>query len=166
MKKKNYFSELLCRLVGCGSPTVDNSVVTTFDLNRFLGNWYEAARFDHRFERGMDQTKATYVLRDDGKVNVLNTGMKDGRYSEAKGVAKLTDTSARLRVSFWGPFYSDYRVMLIDDDYQYALIGSRSDKYLWILSRTPQISPETKAKLLAEAQRRGYDASKLIWVKQ
>ncbi|MDE6688302.1 MAG: lipocalin family protein, partial [Prevotella sp.] len=71
-----------------------------------------------------------------------------------------------LRVSFWGPFYSDYRIMLLDDDYQYALIGSGSDDYLWILSRTPQITDELKSMILAEAQRRGYDTNKLIWVKQ
>ncbi|MDE7377574.1 MAG: lipocalin family protein [Paraprevotella sp.] len=92
--------------------------------------------------------------------------MKDGEYSEAKGVAKLTDTPALLRVSFWGPFYSDYRIMLLDDGYQYALIGSGSDDYLWILSRTPQISEEVKSVILNEAQKRGYDTGKLIWVKQ
>ena len=160
------FSVLLCMLTGCSKLTVDNSVVTDFDLNRYLGSWYEIARFDHRFERGMDQTKATYVLRKDGKVDVLNTGLKDGKYSEAKGVAKLTDTPSRLRVSFWRPFYSDYRIMLLDEDYQYALVGSGSDDYLWILSRTPRLSDEVKDKILAEAQQRGYDTGKLIWVKQ
>lgn len=166
MKKIFNLSVLLCLLAGCSKLTVDNSVVNNFDLNRFLGNWYEIARFDHKFERGMEQTKATYVLRDDGKVDVFNTGIKNGKYSQAKGVAKLTDTPSLLRVSFWGPFYSDYRVMLVDDDYQYALVGSGSDDYLWILSRTPQISGETKDKILSEAQKRGYDTNKLIWVKQ
>ena len=166
MKKMINLSVLLCLLLGCSKPTVDNSVVTNFDLNRYLGNWYEIARFDHKFERGMQQTKANYVLREDGKVDVLNTGIKDGEYSEAKGTAKLTDTPALLRVSFWGPFYSDYRVMLLDDDYQYALVGSGSDKYLWILSRTPQISDEVKTRILTEAQRRGYNTNDLIWVTQ
>lgn len=166
MKKITTLSVLLCLLAGCSKLTVDNSVVTNFDLNRFLGDWYEIARYDHKFERGMEQTKASYVLRDDGKVTVLNTGVKNGKSKEAKGVAKLTDTPARLRVSFFGPFYSDYRVMLLDDDYQYALIGGGSDDYLWILSRTPQISAEVKSKILAEAKRRGYDPSKLIWVQQ
>ena len=164
MKKMITLSVLLCLLAGCGKLTVDNSVVNDFDLNRFLGDWYEIARYDHRFERGMDHTHANYVLREDGKVDVLNTGIKAGKPSQAKGVAKQTDTPGLLRVSFWGPFYSDYRVMMIDDDYQYALIGSGSDDYLWILSRTPQLSPDTKARILAEAQRRGYDTSKLIWV--
>ncbi|MDE6396749.1 MAG: lipocalin family protein [Muribaculaceae bacterium] len=166
MKKKNPLSVLLCRLVGCRTRTIDNTVVTDFDLNRYLGGWYEIARFDHRFERGMDHTKARYVLRDDGKVDVLNTGLKNGKQSEAKGIAKLTDTPSLLRVSFWRPFYSDYRVMMIDRDYQYALVGSRSDKYLWILSRAPQISEDVKARILAEARRRGYETDKLIWVKQ
>lgn len=166
MKKIFNFSVLLCLLTGCSKLTVDNSVVTDFDLNRFLGSWYEIARFDHRFERGMEQTKATYTLREDGKVDVLNTGMKDGKPAEAKGVAKLTDTPSLLRVSFWGPFYSDYRIMLLDSDYRYALIGSGSDDYLWILSRTPQISDETKGRILEEARKRGYDTDKLIWVRQ
>ena len=166
MKKIFTLSVLLSLLMGCSKQTVDNSVVTDFDLNRFLGSWYEIARFDHKFERGMEQTKAMYVLRDDGKVDVLNTGIKDGKPSEAKGLAKLTGTAGLLRVSFWGPFYSDYRIMLLDNDYQYALVGSGSDDYLWILSRTPQISDETKTQILTEAQKRGYDTSKLIWVRQ
>lgn len=166
MKKMITFSMLLSLLVGCSKPSVDNSVVTNFDLDRFLGNWYEIARFDHRFERGMEQTKAKYTLREDGKVDVLNTGIKNGAPSEAKGVAKLTDTPARLRVSFWGPFYSDYRIMLLDEDYQYALIGSGSDSYLWILSRTPQISDDIKNQILTEAKKRRYNTDKLIWVRQ
>ena len=166
MKKIFSLSVLLCLLGGCSKPTVDNSVVNNFDLNRFLGSWYEIARFDHKFERGMEQTKATYILREDGKVDVLNTGMKHGKHSKAKGVAKITDTPALLRVSFWGPFYSDYRVMLLDSDYRYALVGSGSDDYLWILSRTPQITPEIQTFILAEAQKRGYDTDKLIWVNQ
>lgn len=116
MKKTNPLSVLLCRLAGCSRPTVDNSVVTDFDLSRFLGSWHEIARFDHKFERGMNQTRASYVLREDGKVDVLNTGMKNGKRSQAKGVAKLTGTPGLLRVSFWRPFYSDYRIMLIDED--------------------------------------------------
>ena len=166
MKKIMTLSVLLCLLVGCSKPTVDNSVVTNFDLNRYLGDWYEIARYDHRFERGMDHTKASYVLRADGKVDVLNTGIKNVKPTEAKGVAKLTDEPGRLRVSFWGPFYSDYRVMLLDDDYQYALVGSGSDDYLWILSRTPEIPDDAKSRILAESQRRGYDTDKLIWVEQ
>lgn len=153
-------------LAGCSELTVDNSVVGELDLQRFLGTWYEIARFDHRFERGMEQTKANYVLRDDGDIDVLNTGIKDGELQTAEGKAKLTDVPAVLRVSFFGPFYSDYRVMLVDSAYQYALIGSGSDEYLWILSRTPQLSDSIKTLILDEAQHRGYDTKQLIWVKQ
>lgn len=104
------------------------------------------------------------MLRDDGNIDVLNTGIKNGKPQTAKGKAKLTDVPAMLRVSFFGPFYSDYRVMLIDSDYMYALIGSGNDKYLWILSRTPQLSDSIKTIILSEAQRRGYDTESLIWV--
>ena len=141
-------------------------MVSELDLQRFLGEWYEVARFDHRFEWGMEQTRAKYVLREDGDIDVLNSGIKDGEAKTAEGKAKLTDTPARLRVSFFGPFYSDYRVMLLDSAYQYALIGSGSDDYLWILSRKPQLADSVKTIVLNEAIRRGYDTKQLIWVKQ
>ena len=149
----------------CMAGTIDNSTVKSLDLKRFLGSWYEIARYDHWFERGMERTKASYKLREDGKIEVLNTGIKNGKPKESKGKAKLTDTPALLRVSFFGPFYSDYRVMLIDKDYQYALIGSSSDSYLWVLSRSPKLTEDVKNLILKEAKRRGYDTSKLIWVK-
>lgn len=167
MKKLITFALMAILMTACGGQlTVDNSVVDSLDLNRYLGEWYEIARFDHSFERGMDFCKATYTLREDGKIDVLNTGIKDGEPKEAKGKGKLTDTPALLRVSFFGPFYADYRVMLLDSAYQYALIGSGSDDYLWILSRTPKLTDEVKSTILTEAKRRGYDTEKLIWVKQ
>ena len=165
MKTTAFFTRILTWLTG-SRLMVDNSVVRELDLNRFLGSWYEVARFDHFFERGMSQTKANYVLRDDGNIDVINTGIKGGKPKTAKGKAKLTDTPALFRVSFFGPFYSDYRIMLLDADYRYMLIGSGSDGYLWILSRTPQLSDRDRVAILAEAQRRGYDTDKLIWVKQ
>ena len=167
MKKLLCFIVMALLLTACGGTlTVDNSVVDSLDLERYLGDWYEIARFDHSFERGMDFCKANYSLREDGKIDVLNTGIKDGEPKEAKGKGKLTDTPALLRVSFFGPFYADYRVMLLDSSYQYALIGSGSDDYLWILSRTPKISDDVKATILGEAKRRGYATEELIWVKQ
>ncbi len=165
MKTTAFFTRILGWLTG-NRLTVDNSVVSGLDFDRFLGSWYEVARFDHFFERGLSHTKARYVIRNDGDIDVINTGIKDGKPKTAKGIAKLTDTPALLRVSFFGPFYSDYRVMLLDADYHYMLIGSGSDNYLWILSRTPHLSEEAKTEILSEARRRGYDTDKLIWVKQ
>ena len=167
MKKALFASLFAVLFAGCGAAQkVDNTPVAGLDLNRYLGDWYEIARYDHSFERGLEFCKANYALREDGKISVTNTGMKDGKQKTSNGKAKTTDTPALLRVSFFGPFYSDYRVMLLDNDYQWALIGSGSAKYLWILSRTPELPQETLSLILAEAQRRGYDTAKLIWVKQ
>lgn len=144
--------------------TVDNSVVKEVDLNKFLGKWYEIARFDHRFERGMQQCTAIYAIKPDGKIKVSNEGIKDGKYKKSIGKAKLTDEPGVLRVSFFGPFYSDYRILMLASDYSYALVGSDSDNYLWILSRTPKLEKSTQDMLVSEAKRRGYDTNKLIWV--
>lgn len=166
--KKIFFVAILASLFsGCDSaPKVDNSTVKLADLNRYLGYWYEIARFDNNFERDMDYAMAHYTLRDDGKIDVLNTGIRDGRAKDAKAIAKTTGVSGLLRVSFFGPFYSDYRILMIDSAYQYALVGGSTEKFLWILSRTPQLDDATKSLILAEADRRGYNTSKLYWVKQ
>ena len=140
-----------------------------FDLSRYLGKWYEIARFDHSFERGMQNVTAEYSLRDDGKVSVFNSGWKGEKFKLAEGKAKYPDPKndpGHLRVSFFLFFYSDYNVMLLDNDYSVALVGSRSPNYLWILSRTPVVEREVLDVLLEEAQNRGYDISKLIWVDQ
>jgi len=145
---------------------LDKSTVKTLDLSNYLGSWYELARFDHTFERGMQEVMAFYELRDDGKIDVINSGIKNGKYKVAYGKAKLTDEPGVLRVSFFGPFYSDYRVLMLDDDYEYALVGGKNDKYLWILSRNPELEDEDYDKILTEASRRGYDISRLIWIDQ
>ena len=155
-------------LAAC-SKDFDNSTVNSFDLSRYLGEWYEIARYDHSFERGMDNTMAQYILQDDGKVIVLNTGWKNGKFKLAEGKAKYPDPEddpGALRVSFFLFFYSDYNVMMVDDNYQISLVGSKAEKYLWILSRTPVPDPDLLDMVLAEAKDRGYDTSKLIWVDQ
>ena len=161
---------LMMLLAACvynaGRDSLDRSTVANFNLDNFMGRWYEIARFDHSFERGLDYTEAEYTLRSDGDIDVVNTGLAHNKRKTSEGRAKLTDTPALLRVSFFRPFYSDYRVMMVDSAYQYALIGSGSDNYLWILARKPQLAEEVKATIVAEAQRRGYDTSKLLWVKQ
>lgn len=151
---------------------IDNTVVKELNVQKYLGIWYEIARFDHSFERGLVGVTANYSMRDDGKINVLNSGYKnslDGKFSQATGKAKIPDPindPAKLKVSFFLFFYGDYYVLELDKDYQWAVIGSSSDKYLWILSRMPQMEKELYNELLDKLQKRGYDVSKLIKVEQ
>lgn len=147
----------------------NNCPVSEFDLSRYLGTWYEIARFDHSFERGMENVTAEYLLRDDGMIDVINSGWKDGKYKVADGKAKQPDPKTdpgHLAVSFFLFFFSDYNVLMIDDNYQVALVGSKSPKYLWILSRTPALSDSVLDAVLEEAASRGYDINDLIWVDQ
>ena len=165
--KKIFLMALSAMLfTGCESAKLDNSTVKSVDLSRYLGSWYEIARFDHSFERGMEYAMAHYTMRDDGKIDVLNTGIKDGRAKDAKGIAKTTHQQGLLRVSFFGPFFSDYRIMMLDENYQYVLVGGSTNRFLWILSRTPQLDEATLSLILAEAEHRGYDTTRLLWVKQ
>lgn len=170
MKHLIYAALVACVLpVTACSKDYDNSTVDEFDLDRYLGEWYEIARYNHSFERGMDNTMAEYILQDDGKVFVLNTGWKDGKFKVAEGKAKYKDPEGNpgaLKVSFFLFFYSEYNVMMVDKDYQISLVGSKSDNYLWILSRTPVPDPDLLQMVLDEAKQRGYDTSKLIWVDQ
>ena len=156
-------------LLKAQNAAYDNSTIRNLDLSRYLGTWYEIARFDHSFERGMDNVTAEYLLRDDGMVDVINSGWKNGKYKVANGKARQPDPAAdpaHLEVSFFLFFFSDYNVMMLDNDYQIALVGSESPKYLWILSRVPMPSDEVIASVVEEAEGRGYDTSRLIWVNQ
>jgi len=160
--------------VSCNSQKtmVNNAAVKELDIQKYLGTWYEIARYNHSFERGLIGVTANYSLRKDGKIKVLNSGYKnsfDGKVSQAVGKAKIPDPinePAKLKVSFFLFFYGDYYVMELDKDYQWALVGSSSDKYLWILSRKPQMEKELYQELLDKLQKRGYDVSKLIKVEQ
>ena len=148
---------------------MNQSTVTEFNLEKYLGTWYEIARFDHKFERGLQGVTATYSKRKDGKIKVLNQGYKnslDGEKSVAIGKAKTTKRTGQLKVSFFWIFYAEYNIMELDKDYQWVLVGSNSDKYLWILSRTPVLEDSTKNHILKLAEERAYDTSKLIWVEQ
>ncbi|MBN1926455.1 MAG: lipocalin family protein [Prolixibacteraceae bacterium] len=140
-----------------------------FELEKYLGTWYEIARFDHSFERNLQGVTATYSIRPDGKIKVLNQGYRrgfDGKVSKAVGKAKSAgeDTPRNFKVSFFWFFYGPYNILELDKDYRYALIGSGSDKFLWILSRTPKMDEATYNMLLENAKERGYDVSKLIKV--
>lgn len=155
---------------GQGS-TVDKTVVKEFSIEKYLGTWYEIARFDHSFERGLVGVTANYSYRKDGKIKVLNQGYKDslnGKRSEAIGKAKIPDTAepSKLKVSFFWIFYADYFVLELDDNYEWAAVGSNSDNYLWILSRSPQMDKDTYKVLLERLSKRGYNISKLIKVEQ
>ena len=124
------------------NKTMNTTTVSNLDVNRFMGSWYEIARYEHSFEKGMTHVKANYSLLPDGTIRVLNSGMKNGKKKEIEGKArkkKGSNSNSKLEVSFFLWFYSDYFVFELDDNYQYAVIGSSSDKYLWILSRTPKL---------------------------
>lgn len=148
-----------------------SSTVQTLDLNLYMGTWYEIARFDHPFERGLVGCTANYRLQENGMVKVINSGYKNtlnGEYKESVGKAKRPDNSepGKLKVAFFLNFYADYYVLELADDYRYALIGSKSSKYLWILSRTPVMAQSDIDLLLSKAAQRGYDTTLLTWVEQ
>lgn len=153
------------------SQMIDQTTVKELDLNRYLGTWYEIARFPHSFEKNQVGVTATYSLREDGKIKVLNQGYKntlDGELSVAEGKAKIPDKSqpGKLKVSFFWIFYGDYHVLELDENYQYVMLGSSSDKYFWILCRTPQMDSATYEMLLEKARKRGYNLDKLYKVPQ
>lgn len=166
---------VMCLLCGTmalkGANKIDNSTVKEIDLNRYMGRWYEIARFDHFFERGLVGCIAEYSFRDDGLIKVVNTGYKrsfDGKFKESVGKARVKDSGipGQLEVAFFLNFYGDYYVLELAPDYSYVLVGSSSDDFLWILSRTPKMKKEDLDFLLMRAQQRGYDISKLIMVEQ
>jgi len=167
------FAVLLTAAVGCSSSQkIKNmQLVDEVNLDRFIGKWYEIARFPHRFEEGLVGVTATYEYKENGKIKVINQGYKDsldGELKTAIGKAKLAKSGnpAHLKVSFFWIFYADYLILELGENYDYALIGSTSDKYLWILSRTPQMDDNTYTMLVQKAKERGYDVDKLSLVPQ
>jgi len=153
------------------SQMIDKTTVKELDLDRYLGTWYEIARFPHSFEKNLVGVTATYRLLDDGKIEVLNQGTKntlDGELSKAVGKAKIPNKMepGKLKVSFFWIFYAEYNVLELDENYNYAMIGSSTDKYFWILCRKPKMEPVIYEMLLEKARKRGYDLSKLEKVPQ
>ena len=157
-------------LAGCAStrPPPGVTAVTPFDVQRYAGRWYELARLDHAFERGMTDVTATYTAQADGSVRVVNRGYAPatGQWREAVGKALFTGapTTGSLKVSFFGPFYGGYHVAALDADYQWALVVGPDRSYCWILSRTKQLAPAVREQLIARAQALGIDTQALIWV--
>ena len=156
-------------LFSCASIPTKAKPVGNFDINKYLGTWYEIARFDFRFEKNLDNVSAQYSLNENGEVIVLNSGynFKEGVWKKADGLAKFRKEKdiAALKVSFFGPFYSGYNVVALDDNYQYALVAGKNLNYLWILSREKNIPEDVKSEFLEIANEIGFDTSKLIWVK-
>ncbi len=145
--------------------------VDSVDVKRYMGTWFEIARFPQRFERGLVGVTANYTLLPNGKVRVLNSGYEkdfNGRLRTATGSARVVDTAtnAKLKVSFFWPFSAAYWILELGKDYEYAVVGEESRKYLWILSRTPQMDEGVYNELLKRVQNKGFDISKLEKVPQ
>ena len=145
------------------------SPIQQFEVQRYLGKWYEIARLDHSFERGLNNITAEYSLRSDGGINVKNRGfeLKKNEWNEANGKAYFVNDKeeAYLKVSFFGPFYGSYVVFGLDQkDYQYSYVSGPDLSYLWLLSRTPEVSDEVMSDFLERSKTIGFDTSKLIMV--
>jgi apolipoprotein D and lipocalin family protein len=143
------------------------SVVSSVDLKRYTGTWYEIASYPNSFQKGCVGTKATYSPRDDGDIDVLNQCYKkgfDGEISSAQGKAWVVDetTNAKLKVRFFWPFWGSYWIIDLDKEYDYAVVGHPSRKYLWVLSRKPQMDDVLYYEILEKISQQGYDTSKLV----
>ncbi|HKZ78693.1 MAG TPA: lipocalin family protein [Pyrinomonadaceae bacterium] len=160
------FASALLAGIAVDSRKSELEVVNSVDLSRYVGLWYEIARLPNRFEKKCaDSVTATYTLRPDGKIEVVNRCRKiSGEYSTAKGKAKIADkkTNAKLRVTFFWPFYGNYWILELGPNYEYAVVGDPSREYLWILSRTPQIEEELYQQLLARMAERGFKIDRVI----
>ncbi|UII25961.1 lipocalin family protein [Fulvivirga maritima] len=141
--------------------------IKAFDKERYLGKWYEIARFDFRFEKGLSNVTAEYSLNDNGSIKVVNRGYADkkGKFKESVGKAKFVqdDQTAQLKVSFFGPFYAGYNVIAIDPDYKNALVVGESRDYMWLLSRDTTMPEDIKKAYLDLAEKHGFDTSQLVW---
>ena len=163
-----YFTLLLALLGGCTGVPDGLTPDDNFDANRYLGTWYEIARLDHRFERGLEQVSAHYSLNPDGSIKVINRGYdpEQRQWQQAEGTAKFVGepTIGQLKVSFFGPFYGGYNVLQLAPDYRYALISGPDRDYLWILARSASLPEQDLKFLVAEAKRMGFATEQLIYV--
>ncbi len=165
---------LFSSFTGCSTQTGDESLVKTtvqeFDIKRYLGVWYEIGRYQHSFEKDLVGVTATYTLKEGGKIEVINQGYfktLEGELKIAKGKAKITEEVGKLKVSFFLFFYAEYNILELDGkDYQWALVGSSTPGYLWILSRTPKMPEELYQMILERARLRGYNIAKVYKVPQ
>ena len=139
-------------------------VVPRVELGKYLGKWYEIAHLPARFQEGCSDTTATYTLSKDGGISVLNECVRNGKVKRAKGRAKVVDKSsgAKLKVTFFRPFYGDYWIIKLGNDYDYAVVGTPNRKYLWILSRTPQMDDNLLSQLIEFAKSKGFKVENLV----
>lgn len=156
-------------LSGCLGMPESVKPVSDFEINQYLGKWYEIARLDHSFEEGLSQVTAEYTLKDDGGVSVLNRGFlaSENEWKEAEGKAYFVNSESEgyLKVSFFGPFYGSYVVFELDsDNYQYAFVSGPNTDYLWLLARTPSVDQELKDMFVQMVKERGFDTKRLIFV--
>lgn len=161
-------SIILLLLQGCTGAPSGIKPVEGFDVKRYLGTWYEIARLDHRFEKNLIKVTATYSQREDGGIKVVNRGydIKKKKWRSAVGRAYFVGkkTTGQLKVSFFGPFYGGYTIIVLDKKaYRYALVSGPNRKYLWILARDKVLAPEIKTRLLTKAKSLGFDTDKLIY---
>ncbi|PKF60993.1 lipocalin [Psychromonas sp. psych-6C06] len=168
--KKVYIVSVVLIVSACTGMPDNVKPVKDFDLQRYLGKWYEIARLDHSFERGLSQVSATYSLRDDGGVSVLNRGFnsEEQKWEEAQGKAYFVQNSnlGYLKVSFFGPFYGSYIIFELEHEgYEYAFVSGPNLDYLWLLARTPTVQPEVIKTFLQMAEARDFDTKQLIFVK-
>lgn len=162
---------LMSALCGCAQIPAGVEAVRGFDVQRYLGTWYEIARLDHSFERGLINVTATYSLNKDGSLRVVNRGFdpKVNRWKEVEGRGYFVTgrDAGRLKVSFFGPFYGGYNIIELDkSDYSYALVCGNTRSYLWILAREPELPEAVLASLTQKAQSLGFDTGALIYVRQ
>ncbi|EEG09854.1 lipocalin family protein [Pseudogulbenkiania ferrooxidans] len=158
-------------LAACSTlPPPGIQPVSGFELQRYSGKWYEIARLEHRFERGLSDVSASYAPQADGSVSVINRGFDPaaGRWKQAEGRALFNGDPHRasLKVSFFGPFYGGYHVVVLDPDYRWAMVAGNDRSYLWILARDKQLPDDVTARLLEKARQLGFDTGKLIRVGQ
>ena len=155
---------LALALCGCVSApeTAGIPAVGSFEAARYMGTWFEVARLPHSFERGTTNSTAVYTLRPDGRVDVVNSGLRDGELRSARAIARFkgAPTTGELRVSFFRPFYADYRIIHLEPDYSASIVTSGTLDYFWILSRTPRLPPGRLEAYLKLAKGWGFDASK------
>jgi apolipoprotein D and lipocalin family protein len=161
----------LIGLAGCTGLPEDIEPVTGFESDRYLGTWYEIARLDHSFERGLTNVRAEYSRNEDGSIKVINRGYdaEEGKWEEADGRAVFVEDekTGHLKVSFFGPFYASYVVFELDkEEYSYAYVTGYDRDYLWFLSRTPEVSEEALEAFRDRARAEGFDLSELILVEQ